>query len=1059
MRMLYFTFALLLSGSAALWCQPSVPPVAAQYQNRAASQLLNGDIEGAIVQLETAAFLYEAAEQWEYYFSCLNQVTNAYLSIGKMDEAKRTAKKALWQSIQRLGRDNDEAAKAAHRLAEVYSRAGRHAKAMEVHKMGLMIRESIYGSRHVLIAVSYDWIARAGAAAGDYSLAADYYARAMRLRKDLQGEEHPDLAISYTNLGSLELARENYPQALVHYQTAYEIGRNRLGENHPNAASALSSMAYINRLLGEVELAERQYREAALLYRNNPDANGEQAAEAFYELALQYFNDGKLNAAGNFAKRAVRALAFGPGQNPEYFHRYYQTLGAIQMEMGEYEEAAINFRHALDSKRGASGPNYQQWVEALRLSGSLSAAIDAASTFLEWSKGEQNPSAMLNARTQLGSLLIENSQIEEGVQQLTAVLNHANTPFWLLQEANFSLAEASRREGAYEQAIQNYKQLAVEWEQSRHAGALFFYFKALLAMGVTHCTLAWQDRNTLYNLEAALNAFQACDKILVRLIRSPLPSEQLTFLLGAQTQLYNHAIKTCYGLYQQNQEKSYLEEAFYFSERSKQWGARLPLLLLPPASFAQAPKKLLNKEATHKLAVQRLFRTLKNSRFQAEVTDSIQNEMEKQEGAYREALAELEQQAPRYYRLKFGGEPVSPQALVALLQQQSASLYSYYIDEENLYIFYFTTDGFQLFRRPMDETFRTGLHTFLQVIHNGPEENLEGSSDEAYQKTTALAVQLYHKLLPGKPAPAGEQLFLLPHGRLQWLPFEALAPAAPAGGNFASLPYLGLSYNLVYHSSATALRDALEQGAAGAYESPFEAFVWTEQNNQVAMKGAYTLNSNDSSPLAFFLALAQKWATEKGGQVWEGAMAREAIFRELPPAEVVLLALPVRAGSSSGDTFVYFSDTADSLSDNRLYLKEAYRIKKPAALYILPSVLPQSMSHSAWQPLAEALEYSGCQSLLLHRWATTGQPSTELLELFLNRRIAMGSTSGSLMEARREYMSRLANRPEMGHPHFWAGYLAYGTPEAPPPSASIPRFWIIAAVAGLILIGWLVRLN
>ncbi|MCB0567565.1 MAG: tetratricopeptide repeat protein, partial [Phaeodactylibacter sp.] len=996
----YFIFALLLSGSGMLWCQPSGLPEAAQYQNRAASQLLNGDVEGAILELETAASLYESAQQWEYYFSCLNQVTNAYLSIGKMEEAKRTAKKALWQSIERLGRDNDEAAKAAHRLAEVYSRAGRHPKAMEVHKMGLMIRESIYGSRHVRIADSYDWIARAWAAAGDYGKAADYYERAMNLRKDLLGAEHPDIATSYTNLASLELARRNYPQALAHYQTAYRISRGRLGEKHPDVASALASMAHINRLLGQEELAEQQYREAALLYRGNPDAKGEQVAKAFYELAIQYFDTGKLNAASGFAKRAVRALAFGPGQDQEYFHRYYQLLGAILMEMGQYKEAAINFRHALGSEKGASAANYQQWVEALRLSGNLPVAIDAANTFLEWAKGEQDPSAMLNARTQLGSLLIENSRIEEGIQQLTAVLNHANTPFWLLQEANFSLADASRRKGAYELAIQNYKQLAMEWEQSQHAGALFFHFKALLAIGETHCKLALQDRNALYNLEAALNAFRACDKILINLIRSPLPSEQLTFLLRAQTEFYNNAISTCYGLYQQNLEKGYLEEAFYFSERSKQWSARLPLLLLPPASFAQAPQSLLKKEAACKLAVQRLFRTLKNSRFQEGVTDSLQNEIEKQEAGYRAVLDELEQRAPHYYRLKFGGEPVSPAALKAMLKQQSAVLYSYYIDEENLYVFYFSGDGFQLFRWPMDELFRTGLQTFLQMIVDGPEEGPAGQSKETYQKVSALAVQLYGKLLPGKPGPPGQQIFLLPHGKLQWLPFDALAPTAPAEGDFTSLSYLGLNYNLSYHSSATALKNAMDWHSAGAYESPFDAFLWTEHNSQVAMKGAYSLNSNDNSPLAFFLAPARNWAIENNGQLWDGPMARESIFRERPPAEVLLLALPVRAGSSFGDTFVYFSEKADSLADNRLYLKEAYGIKKPAALYILPSVLPQSMDHSAWQPLAEALEYSGCQSLLLHRWPTTGQPSAELLQLFLGRWKATGSTPESLMEAR-----------------------------------------------------------
>ena len=82
---------------------------------------------------------------------------------------------------------------------------------------------------------------------------------------------------------------------------------------------------------------------------------------------------------------------------------------------------------------------------------------------------------MLNARTQLGSLLIENSQIEEGGPVPHRRAQSCQYSFWLLQEANFSLADTSRREGAYEHTIQNYKQLAVEWG-TKPAWGFVFYF-------------------------------------------------------------------------------------------------------------------------------------------------------------------------------------------------------------------------------------------------------------------------------------------------------------------------------------------------------------------------------------------------------------------------------------------------------------------------------------------------------------------------------------------------------------------------------------------------------
>lgn len=147
MRNAILSIAVLLI-ACTLRAQEGASVTAAQHQNQAAMLLLNSEPAEAISSLQAAAALYKRDADWEHYFSCLNQVTEAYLELGRLEDAKRWAKKALWESIEKLGRDNNEAARAAHKLGEAYSSAGRHESALESHRLGLMIRRKLYGGRH-----------------------------------------------------------------------------------------------------------------------------------------------------------------------------------------------------------------------------------------------------------------------------------------------------------------------------------------------------------------------------------------------------------------------------------------------------------------------------------------------------------------------------------------------------------------------------------------------------------------------------------------------------------------------------------------------------------------------------------------------------------------------------------------------------------------------------------------------------------------------------------------------------------------------------------------------
>jgi CHAT domain-containing protein len=1021
--------------------------LAAQYQNQAVSHLLGSEHAAALEKLASAAALYRSASLWEQYFSCLNQISSIYLETAQYDEAKRTAKKALWESIEKLGRDNAEAARAAHKLGEVYSGEGRQEDALESHRLALMIRRKLYGEQHPELADSYDWIGKAYTSGQAYEKAETHFQQSLALRKTLFGTTGAEIAVSYYLLGELEASRQKSKAALEYHIQALAIREKKLDPLDPGLFHSYIKLAGLYEARGEEEKAAQHYRSALQIWEQGGLLRQEDMLVPLYFLTAAHLRKGKITAAKASARQLLR-LPLGKTR-PSGVQDY--ELATDFFCRGSMEEAIAFFERALSSKEGVPlAACYHQLISALRQGGQPTRAISRSRDYLA---SASSPLALAGAQLQIGYSLLNNGEPQAALPYLAEGLLAGSIPASWKQEGLLAQAEAYRQMRDFEPAIQLARQAA--GLASNQQGTAFFRVQAHYIMARAHSALALQDRNTLLNLEASLEAAQAADEELKALLQQPLMPWQISWLLQQQGRLYEKAIQACFSLNQQRQKQAYANQAFYFAERSKQMGLATPLLLVDEIAYANVPLQLVEEENALKHQIRRLAHTLHITALLDVPADKLEQELKDYQAKFAANLLSIKQKAPKYFELKYESPIAELSRLQPLLKSQGAVLYAYFVGRLHYYVFFADGKGLSFFQSPLGPELREDLKNFSYL--SGQDKRDKLASPEHF---AALSASLYRKLLPVKPESNISQLCILPHGPLELFPFEALLPGMPASAAFSNLPYLGNQYSITYNYQASAL---MEDGyvANASHPLPFYAFIpdyGTPKkrivNNASAMGNAAALGEALSS-LPHFSKLSAWWVGEFGGETWTGGNANEHALRRLPKAGILLAAAQTVLAAEPLDSYISLSGPADSLYDNLVSIEEIYGMAQLAELGILASSIPlEGLSSVSFMHLARALQYNGCNALVLHRWPNPGTPSEEVIQLFLENYQPGTSIPTALQKARQAYLALQNDKPTDAHPYYWAGYMHFGALKPLPLQAPVSPYWIIAGIALLILVGW-----
>ncbi|HLL77786.1 MAG TPA: CHAT domain-containing protein, partial [Pyrinomonadaceae bacterium] len=192
----------------------------------------------------------------------------------------------------------------------------------------------------------------------DYARAEELYRRALSIRERALGAEHEDVAASLNNLAAIRQALGDYEQAERLLRRARAVMEKALGAEHPTYATALGNLAQHYQSQGDLLRAEPLYRQALAVAEKALGPDHPNVALVLANTAHLLAERGDAARAEQLQRRAlaIREKTFGP-ENPNVAHSL-NGLALLLMERREYGEAERLLSRSLAASEKAYGPEH-----------------------------------------------------------------------------------------------------------------------------------------------------------------------------------------------------------------------------------------------------------------------------------------------------------------------------------------------------------------------------------------------------------------------------------------------------------------------------------------------------------------------------------------------------------------------------------------------------------------------------------------------------------------------------------------------------------------------------
>ena len=175
----------------------------------------------------------------------------------------------------------------------------------------------------------------------------------------------------------------------------------------------------------------------------------------------------------------------------------------------------------------------------------------------------------------------------------------------------------------------------------------------------------------------------------------------ILFRLGADI-LFDMSIDFAYELYQHTQDPKYLEEAFFYSERSKSTLLTNSLRSEESKSLEELPEKLLKEEGDHKAALKKLQKEQLEATTQKE-KDRIQQKINDLNLHIEHFKDKIKREYPEYYEYRYSVQLSSIKDIQAFLKDKNSILIEYALGIYSDYAFVIGKDFVELVPLEIDK--------------------------------------------------------------------------------------------------------------------------------------------------------------------------------------------------------------------------------------------------------------------------------------------------------------------------------------------------------------------
>ncbi|MCU0346525.1 MAG: tetratricopeptide repeat protein, partial [Saprospiraceae bacterium] len=1050
-------------------CQSSELALAKRYDAIADSLSRIPDNKQAILVRKKALNIYQNHRPvpFDRLTAEFRSIGICYRREGRFSEGEFNLKRAVEIAEKHLGPNHPERAKAYNSYGIYLLTTGKNEEALTYLNHSLAINQRLklpdVADNHNNIGIIYENM-------GDYDQAFNQYRKALQFNRAKHGMNHVATANNFINLGTACIKLDRYDEALLYFDTTLTIYNKVLPKNHPEFAALYNNLGAVSNTRGDYRKALEYFELALKNNETNLGENHPDVANIYANSGNLLLNRGDVNKALAFYKKAydIRLKFFG--KNNHLVARTCNYLGDCHLQKKDFDQAyewyseAIRTYQSLPAGDPADIAEYKNdlgfyfeelgnHTEALRL-------YNEALGVVRRQPGKQDLD-IANSLDRLGNVFLAKKNYDLAKQQFEQALR-----------INVKLL-GKKHPGV----AQIYGRLAMASASERDL-ALAFCDSAMLALGYDKTVPEdfekvnapivlldiFKKKGTLlqgfYEKDKGRNWINEADKAyslgiqLIDFVKVTLeePGSRQA-LLDNYFLIYENAIAVKHELKKLNNDVKYWHQAFEISERSNATLLLEALQSVHAGRFAEIPDSLLEMERKMKIDIAFLEKQVFEEQLNGLGADpkklaKLNNQLFALQQKSARFMAQLRNDFPRYFTLKYAPEVVKVPEIQRKLLMPGQNMLGYFVGEENVFAFVIGAKSFEVVKIEKEFPLEAWVEEFRNSIYlfNPASKEVEFLS----QKYTNLGHELYQLLFePIRSKLTGNQVVILPGGILGYLPFDALLASPPDDyGSYDTHDYLVRHYQFSYSYSATLHKEMLGRNSNWS-RGGFVAFA--------PSYGGDSLNLRRDDPwravlgnLKFNQTEAKSIQQIMGGEAYLGQAATEQNFMaSAPGAGVLHLAVHAKSNDEHGEySYLAFYQTMDSVENELVFVKDLYSMRIKAALVVLSACetgIGELQRGEGIVSLARGFSYAGAASIVTTLWSIDDFASSEIMQLFYENLKNGDTKDAALRSAKLAFLGRRKGS-NASHPLYWAAFIPVG--DMAPLKGIGWELWTWAGVAG-----------
>ena len=556
----------------------------------------------------------------------------------------------------------------------------------------------------------------------------------------------------------------------------------------------------------------------------------------------------------------------------------------------------------------------------------------------------------------------------------------------------------------------------------------FLLFESLVAKAICLYDLYRKNHDDGY-LNASINTYSAAFR-KADFINKSFDNEDARLFIGQRVFMaYQGGVQLLIRSYEATENKKYLENAFYWAEKSKATALAVSLKENQVKSYSDLPDSLLEKERNLKFNLSRLFLKIDNTENEEEI-ETLKIEIRD----IQVALSRLQDRLhdyPEYYRKKFSYDSVALPFLQNKVLDKRSALLSYFYCDTSIVLFVLTNTDLKYHQIPIDDTYLGSLQRLEKELrYFVPGKSYNGSEDSKL---------LYEKLiLPVEKDLRGKNsIIIIPHQRLNNLPFETLE------NEFGN--YFIENHDVTYQYAASFLSAADRRSLD--LQNALIIAPFTERVKPLGNNGDHFL------PLPF----SDKEASLLLGKRLNADNATKSNFLKYKDS-VAIIHLATHSIANSEDpsrSFIAFYPDLENGNGYKLFAHELYntsmRQTQLAFLSACETAQGKLVSGEGIMSLSRAFAFAGCPNMVTSLWKAEDHATAFISQRFYEYLRKGQGFSQALKLAKVDLMTD-PDYAQFHSPSYWSHLVFVGSPQAYDRSERLWYYFIIGFILVSILV-------